>query len=206
MCCKLREAAEKDTMRRLRLCLIPGACGWSRATGWLMAAEPALSESVSGAAKGGTADSTQVKAEQYARARRAFDEEASAYWRSITEKRQLRNSKRRNNEPIKLDDYVLTQPPVYKGPPRPPDPASPQPGTIEPRPPEIPVVADFLKAAAEQFGFVPQRAQSEIAFKRAYAKAAAAAGLSKDQVVRIYAFETGGNGTYDAQAGLTHAR
>jgi len=27
------------------------------------------------------------------------------------------------------------------------------------------------------------------------------AGLTKDQIVRIYAFETGGNGTYYAQAG-----
>src|SRR5262249_50905772 len=33
-----------------------------------------------------------------------------------------------------------------------------------------------------------------------------AAGLTRDQVVRIYAFETGGNGTYDVQAGLTHPR
>ena len=67
-------------------------------------------------------------------------------------------------------------------------------------------MADFLKAAAEQFRFVPHRPNSEIAFKQAYAKVAAAAGLTKDQVVRIYAFETGGNGTYDVQAGLTHPR
>ena len=64
------------------------------------------------------------------------------------------------------------------------------------------MVADFLRAAAEQFRFVPQRPQSEIEFKRAYAKVALDAGLTKDQVVRIYAFETGGNGGYDAQAGL----
>jgi hypothetical protein len=37
-------------------------------------------------------------------------------------------------------------------------------------------------------------------------KIAAAAGLSKDQVVGIYAFETGGNGAYDGQAGLIHPR
>jgi hypothetical protein len=37
-------------------------------------------------------------------------------------------------------------------------------------------------------------------------KVAAAAGLTKDQVVRVYGFETGGNGTYDVQAGLTHPR
>ena len=71
---------------------------------------------------------------------------------------------------------------------------------------DIPVVADFLAAAAEQFRFVPQPPDSEIAFKRAYVKVAAAAGLTRDQVVRIYAFETGGNGTYDVQAGLTHPK
>ena len=153
-----------------------------------------------------TAGDYQVKAEEYARARRAFEEESGAYWRSITEKRRARIAKRRNNEPVQLDDYVLTQPPVYRGPPRPVDPSAPDAEPSEPRKPDIPVVADFLKAAAEQFAFVPQKPESEIAFKRAYAKVAAAAGLTKDQVVRIYAFETGGNGTYDAQAGLTHPR
>jgi hypothetical protein len=33
-----------------------------------------------------------------------------------------------------------------------------------------------------------------------------AAGLTREQAVRIYAFETGGNGTYDVQSGLTHPR
>ena len=68
------------------------------------------------------------------------------------------------------------------------------------------MVADFLQAAAEQFHFVPQRPKDEAEFKLAYARVAAAAGLTKDQAVRIYAFETGGNGTYDVQAGLTSRR
>jgi hypothetical protein len=70
----------------------------------------------------------------------------------------------------------------------------------------MPVVADFLKAAAEEFGFVPQRPDNDLAFKQAYAQVASAAGLTRDQAVRVYAFETGGNGTYDVQAGLTHPR
>src|SRR2546423_14304788 len=116
-------------------------------------------------------------------------------------------AKRRNNERIGVDDYVLTQPPVYKGPSRPIDPAAPSaPDPNEAHRPEIPVVADFLKAAADQFGFVPQRPKTDFDFKLAYAKAATAVGLTHDQVVRIYAFETGGNGTYDVQAGLTHPR
>jgi hypothetical protein len=68
----------------------------------------------------------------------------------------------------------------------------------------VPVVADFLKSAEEQFNFVPQRPQSEIKYKRSYAKVASAAGLTKEQAVRIYGFEAGGNGTYDVQAGLEY--
>jgi hypothetical protein len=102
---------------------------------------------------------------------------------------------------------VLTQPPVYAGPPRPVDPTAPTaPDPTVPRRPDIPVVSDFLRAAAEQFGFVPQPPDSELAFKQAYVRVASAAGLTRDQIVRVYAFETGGNGTYDVQAGLTHPK
>jgi hypothetical protein len=66
-------------------------------------------------------------------------------------------------------------------------------------------VADFLKSAQEHFGFAPQRPRSELEFKRAYAKLAVDAGLTKEHIVRIYVFETGGNGTYDAQAGLEYS-
>src|SRR3954454_9397869 len=59
------------------------------------------------------------KLEEYRQARAAFDEEAGAYWSSISEKRRGRNAKRRERVPITLDDYVLTQPPAYDGPPRP---------------------------------------------------------------------------------------
>ena len=46
--------------------------------------------------------------------------------------------------------------------------------------------------------------KTESEFKRAYAKAALAAGLTKEQIVRIYGFEAGGNGDYDVQAGLEY--
>jgi hypothetical protein len=175
------------------------------AAGLLMAAEPSFAQSISSGPKATLAGDHQAKAQQYAHERRAFDDKAGAYWRLIAEKRKVRNAKRRNNEPIGLDDYVVAQPPLYAGPPRPIDPAAPDVRPSAPRKPDIPVVVDFLKAAVEQFGFVAQRPESEIAFKRAYAKVASAAGLTRDQVVRIYAFETGGKGTYDAQAGLTHS-
>jgi hypothetical protein len=146
----------------------------------------------------------QAKLAQYTQARTAYDEIASAYWDDVVAKRRARNAKRRANETIQASDYVLTQPPVYSGPPRPVDPNAPGPPAGE-KPP-IPVLADFLKAASEQFGFVPDRPASELDFKRAYAKAALAAGLTRDQIVGVYAFETGGNGTYDMQAGVSPTR
>ena len=61
--------------------------------------------------------------------------------------------------PSTLTDYVLEQPPVYAGPPCPPDP-SVQAGGSAGRQPELPVVADFLRNAKEHFGFVPERRQT----------------------------------------------
>jgi hypothetical protein len=144
----------------------------------------------------------QARLAQYQAARGAYETEASAYWDAVAAKRRVRNEKRRDHLPIGLDDYVLTQPPLYSGPPRPIDPRAPPP----PERPEIPVVADFLKNAAEQFDFVPDRPTSELEFKRAYARIALAAGLTREQIVGVYAFETGGNGSYDSQAGLVPYR
>ncbi|MBI3702878.1 MAG: hypothetical protein HY244_03265 [Rhizobiales bacterium] len=147
----------------------------------------------------------QARLAQYTLARSAYDEQASAYWDQVVEKRRARNAKRRINAPVVLDDYVLTQPPLYSGPPRPVDPREPTALPPDDKPP-IPLIADFLANAATQFGFVPQRPTSEIEFKRAYARAALEAGLTREQIVGIYAFETGGNGTYDMQAGVTATR
>jgi hypothetical protein len=145
------------------------------------------------------------KLKEYQEARAAFEEEAGAYWSSISDKRKVRNAKRRDRQTIALDDYVLTQPPVYSGPKAP---VNPEPG--EEKPPRerkpIPVVADFLKAAADQFQFVPQRPSSEIEFKRAYARYALAAGLTREQAIRVYSFETGGTGNHDMQSGLSASR
>jgi len=144
------------------------------------------------------------KLEDYTLARRKYESEADAYWGSIADKRRLRHAKRRNNQDIALGDYVLTQPPIYSGPPKPADPSAPP----EEAPPRkyVPVVADFLRAAAKEFNFIPQQPRGEIEYKRAYAKVASAAGLAKEQAVRIYGFEAGGDGKYDVQAGLEQPR
>jgi hypothetical protein len=141
---------------------------------------------------------------EYQEAQAGYAAEAEAYWSLITQKRRERIAKRASQEALTLDDYVLTQPPVYAGPPKPVDPSQ----TPEEKPPStrpyVPVVADFLAAAREEFKFVPRRPQSESEFKRAYGQVALAAGLNKEQIVRIYSFEAGGNGGYDVQAGLEH--
>jgi hypothetical protein len=170
-----------------------------------------------GARPGATADamaqmvSPQAIAEyrrklaEYQEIHGAFEQEAGAYWQAISDKRRGRNAKRRDHQPINADDYVLTQPPVYTGPKRPINPApEPEP----PHPPRqhkaIPVVADLLQAAQQQFQFTPQRPVNELEFKRAYARVAAAMGLTREQAVRVYSFETGGTGNYDVQSGIEH--
>ncbi|KPG02205.1 hypothetical protein IP86_00140 [Rhodopseudomonas sp. AAP120] len=146
----------------------------------------------------------RYRLQQYQAARAEFDRDAEAYWNAIAEKRRIRNAKRRAGDRISSDDYVLVQPPVYTGPKRPVDPEP------RPQPPgerrSLPVVADFVKAAADYYQFVPQRPASELEFKRAYARVARAMGLTREQAVRVYAFETGGDGSYDMQSGLSKLR
>ena len=141
----------------------------------------------------------------YQQARAAFDQDAEAYWNAVSERRRTRIAKRRDRVAISVNDYVLQQPPLYEGPPRPrdPNPAEPD-GVARPRKP-LPVAADFLRAAATEFQFSPQRA-SEGDFKRAYARVALANGLTREQAVRVYSFETGGNGGHDLQSGLNPSK
>jgi len=133
-------------------------------------------------------------------ARARHEAVAVPYWSLVAEKRKARFAKRRNGEAITLDDYVLEQPPVYAGPVCPPDPSLRQEDQPEDKP-ELPVVADFLRNAKAHFGFEPDQA-NDSEFKRAYVAVVSAAGITKEQAVRVYSFETGGNGRFDAQAGL----
>ena len=143
------------------------------------------------------------KLKGYETARAKFEAVAEPYWSRVEERRKARIVKRRSGHSIVLADYVLEQPPQYTGPSRPIDPSKPE---ERPERAEIPVVADFLRNAKEHFGFVPEKPDNEMAYKRAYARVASAAGISRDQAVRIYSFESGGNGKYDVQAGLEAAK
>ena len=139
--------------------------------------------------------------EEYNMAWQSYTAASSAYWNLISEKRQLRNGKRARGEPLSVSDYVLAQPPAYTGPPKPRNPLRPE---VPPPRAYVPVVADFIAAARDEFKFIPRFPHSETEFKRAYAKAALAAGLTRDQIVRIYGFEATGNGSYDIEAGLEY--
>jgi hypothetical protein len=169
------------------------------------ALDAAVSHAMAQAASPEAIADYQRRLAEYQEARAAFDAAAGAYWKEIADKRRGRNAKRRDHREIALDDYVLEQPPVYTGPKRPVNP-EPEPE----RPPQeqkyIPVVADLLQAARDQFQWSPQRPADDIDFKRAYARFAAASGLTREQAVRVYAFETGGNGKHDSQSGFHGTR
>ena len=132
----------------------------------------------------------------YNKAYDAYEKVAGPYWRAVTDKRSRRRTKVANHMQITADDYVMTQPPVYTGPEKPDNPL--QPGKQRS---EIPDVEDFLANAKAEFDFVPEAPADEIAYKRAYAAVASNKGLNKEECVKIYGFESGGDGKYDIQAG-----
>ena len=118
-------------------------------------------------------------------------------------KRKKRKAKIAAGKAVTVEDYVKEQPPVYKGPKRPDEimallPKPPKP-PVEAHAP-IPVLADFLREADTVYGFRPDRV-SEDDFMIYYALEAIRLGLTRDQVVRLYALETGGMGTHDLQSG-----
>jgi len=140
--------------------------------------------------------------ENYRKARDQYERQYQAYWHRIEAKRDARRAKRMLAQEYGPDDYVAQQPPKYAGPELPADIAK---IVTEVRPPaperQMATVPDFLQQAKAIYGFVPTPT-TEREFKRRYAQEALAVGLTKDQVVRIYALETGGQGTYDMQSGF----
>ncbi len=139
---------------------------------------------------------------RYLRAQAQHANETESYWTIIEEMKEARRRKRAAGQPFVASDYVAVQPPRYAGPPLPPDVAKIIAALRPPEPPEpMPDLADFLRHAREVYGFVPAQT-TEAQFKQRYAEESLAHGLTKDQVVRVYALETGGRGTYDMQAGI----
>lgn len=132
-----------------------------------------------------------------------------AYWSHVGKLRERRKAKKKRNETLTTADYVQEQPPVYSGPSLPQalakrwadfQAAQEKKTPTTPRD-EIPNLADFVASARKHYAFVPEQV-SERTFKERYAREALALGLNGDQVVRVYALETGGLGTADMQAGI----
>lgn len=155
-----------------------------------------------------TLSSQELKVfEEYIAARSVFDFKLDAYWREVTDKRALRRKRKAAKLDLRDEDYVQAFPPEYKGPylsvalqkrwsefqaaDRGPRPAA------DPKP----TIKEFLSLARAHYGFAPERVP-EREFKRRYAREALSLGLTKDQVVRIYALETSGLGTADMVAGI----
>jgi hypothetical protein len=143
-------------------------------------------------------------------AKTRHDRQLDAYWEQIEQKRAGRRAKRSKTKFFDESDYVWTLPPTYQGPRLSPSLdkrwdrflAQGRPASAPSKPKtELPGIDDFLAAARKHYDFVPTRI-SEKEFKRRYAAEALNLGLSKEQVVRVYALETGGNGTADMQAGI----
>jgi hypothetical protein len=138
-----------------------------------------------------------------------FDRRLDAYWHEVEKKRKGRRPKRGTSQLYDKHDYVWTFPPEYKGPRLSRDVerrwehylAAQEKARPEKKKSRQPDLDDFLAAAKKYYGFAPTRI-SEAEFKRRYAKEALSLGLTKEQVVRVYALETGGNGTADMQAGI----
>lgn len=166
-------------------------------------AAPVLAERISPELRSRLSDAQMRQYQAHLQARSAFDRQLDDYWDDVEDKRDARRRKRATGQAFARTDYVLEQPPKYHGPPVPPDVARIIASLKEPEPEAEPRpgVADFLANAKTHFGFVPTPTTERI-FKRRYAEDALAAGLTKMQVVRVYALETGGRGTYDMQAGI----
>jgi hypothetical protein len=145
----------------------------------------------------------QATLRAYESARAAYSRHVDQYWRLAELKRKKRKARIAAGKAVTVEDYVKEQPPVDKGPKRPdeimallPKPSKPP---VEPHAP-VPVISDFLREADAIYGFRPDRV-SEDDFMIYYALEAVRLGLTRDQVVRLYALETGGMGAHDLQSG-----
>ena len=140
----------------------------------------------------------------YLTTRAAFDRKLDAYWSDVDERREGRRSKRRSETP-RLPRPTMspsirrsTTARRYRRMLRSIIASLSKP---EPDKDELPGLHDFLAAAKSEYGYVPA-ATAEREFKRRYAMEALRVGLSKAQVIDVYALETGGRGVYDMQAGI----
>jgi hypothetical protein len=150
----------------------------------------------------------QLSAEQkrvyldWRRLRDQFERRHDGYWQRIDLLKAQRRRKARAGQAITSSDYASQHPPRYDGPPLRADIAKLMAKTTPPQASSsITSLSEMMSAAKRIYGFTPLIAQ-EREFKRRYAAEALDIGLTKEQVVKVYALETGGRGTFDMQAGI----
>ncbi len=147
--------------------------------------------------------------ENYQAERSVYDFKLDAYWREVSDKRALRRKRKRGGLPLRDEDYVQSYPPEYSGPNLPSSIkkrwtaflARGQKDKPKKKSKGLPDLKDFLAMARKYYDFIPERIP-EREFKKRYAREALKLGLTKHQVVRIYALETSGLGTADMVAGI----
>ncbi len=173
----------------------------------LLCAGPAAAASKASAFSQALSAADRKAFEAWYIAQLAHADSSRAYWRRVERLRSHRRQKKRAGKRLVDSDYVTTFPPKYNGPvlkqsllqrwrafQRAGEPP------VKPRK-RLADVADYLASARRHYNFVPERI-SEREYKRRYALEALRHGLRPDQVVKVFALETGGNGTADMQAGI----
>lgn len=150
--------------------------------------------------------------EAYYKAWTFHSAEKDAFWDRVEATRKSRREKIREGQLVTKANYVDAFPPEFEGPNLSKRLSAAWSKFLagdgeKPRAPtaELPGLADYLAAAKRYYGFEPERI-SEREFKLRYAREALRHGLSMNQVVRVYALETGGIGTADMQAGIHPVR
>ncbi len=139
---------------------------------------------------------------QWRTARAAYDRQNETYWAAVSARRAERRRKSAAGASVTSSDFVMQQPPKYNGPPLRADIARMMAQLVPPTPgTEITTLPEMIAAARQHYSFQPSLVP-EREFKRRYAVEALAVGLTKEEVTRIFAFETGGRGTFDMQAGI----
>ena len=133
-----------------------------------------------------------------------FSSKANSYWSKVRAKRSSRRAKRKKGG-ISRVDYVLSHPPVYGGPKKPACLIALEKAKQKKRPKRkrkgLPDAPDYLRALKREYGHKP-RVVSEKTYKEIYARESLALGLTADQVIGVYALETGGIGPYARVSGI----